>query len=308
MIVAVLTFIGVLAIVLGSYWAFVLRPEAATPRLLDRRLRAGESVHRRRLTMPRSEPRQKSAPLAALQRTIERAGVQVTVPGLLAISWLSGFIVALLIWKTTGHLLPAMALGAGALVTPYAWIRRLAARRMWKFEEQFPEAIELIARALRAGHAFSTALSMVADEIASPVGPEFKLLYERQSFGMPLPDALRALADRVPLVDTRFFVTAVLTQRESGGNLSGVLDNLAGVIRDRFKVKRQVRSISAHGRMTAGVLVMLPPVVALAQTAIAPRNFAVLMRDPMGFKLLVAAAVLQVVGMLAIRQIVKVEY
>ena len=103
----------------------------------------------------------------------------------------------------------------------------LANRRVAQFEEQFPEAIDLMSRALRAGHAFTTALSMVGEELPDPVGGEFKLAYDRQNFGMPLPDALRSLGARVPLIDARFFVTAVLTQREVGGNLSEVLENLA---------------------------------------------------------------------------------
>ena len=110
-----------------------------------------------------------------------------------------------------------------------------------KFEEQFPEAIDLIARALRAGHAFTTGLALVAEEAPQPVAGEFRLLYDQQNFGMPLGDALKAFAERLPLLDARFFVTAVLTQRESGGNLSEILGNLANVIRERFKVKRQVR-------------------------------------------------------------------
>ena len=116
------------------------------------------------------------------------------------------------------------------------------AKRLDKFEEQFPEAIELIARALRAGHAFPTGLLMVADEIPGSGWRRVQALYDRQNFGMPLPEALKRLADRVPVLDARFFVTAVLTQRETGGNLSEVLDNLAAVIRDRFKVQRQVAS------------------------------------------------------------------
>ena len=116
-----------------------------------------------------------------------------------------------------------------------------ATARMQKFEEQFPESLDLLARALRAGHAFTTGLSMVADEMPEPVGPEFRPIYDQQNYGMPLGDALKPFADRVPLLDAKFFVTAVMTQRESGGNLAEVLDNLASVIRDRFKVKRQIR-------------------------------------------------------------------
>ena len=126
--------------------------------------------------------------------------------------------------------------------------------RLRKFEEQFPDAIDLIARAMRAGHGFTTGLGMVADELDAPAGREFRLLYDWQNFGMSLPEALHRFADRVPLLDARFFVTSVLTQREVGGNLSEVLDNLSQVIRERFRVKRQIRVISAHGRMTGAVL------------------------------------------------------
>ncbi len=145
-------------------------------------------------------------------------------------------------------------------MAPFIVVRHFRAKRLEKFEEQFPESIELIARALRAGHAFPTGLQMVADEIPEPVGAEFKLVYDRQNFGMPMADALKGMAERVPVLDARFFVTAVLTQRETGGNLSEVLDNLASVIRDRFKVKRQVRVVTAHGRITGWILVSPPPV------------------------------------------------
>ena len=126
---------------------------------------------------------------------------------------------------------------------------------MLKFEEQFPEAIGLLSRALRAGHALTTGLSMVAEEMPAPIAAEIQTLYDQQNFGLSLSQALRNFAERIPSLDARFFVTAVLTQKEAGGNLSEVLDNLASIVRDRFKVKRQVRVISAHGRITGSVLV-----------------------------------------------------
>ena len=153
----------------------------------------------------------------------------------------------------------AAVVGVFCLYLPIWFVSFMAKRRLIKFEEQFPEAIELLSRALRAGHAFTTGLSMVAEEMPEPVGTEFRLAYDRQNFGMPMPEALRSLGERVPLLDARFFVTAVLTQREAGGNLAEVLDNLAAVIRERFKVKRQVRVITAHARITGWVLAMLPP-------------------------------------------------
>jgi tight adherence protein B len=177
-----------------------------------------------------------------------------------------------------------------------------------KFEEQFPEAIDLIARALRAGHAFTTGLGIAADEIPDPVGSEFKLLFDRQNFGMPLPDALREFAKRVPIMDARFFVTAVLTQRESGGNLSEVLDNLSSVVRERFKVKRQVRVISAHGRITGWILTAMPPIVAIMMFFVVPDSMRLLVTDPLGIRLIILGIVLQITGSIIISKILKVEY
>ena len=139
---------------------------------------------------------------------------------------------------------------------------------------------------------------MVAEEMPDPVGTEFRLAYDRQNFGMPMPDALKALGERVPLLDARFFVTAVLTQRESGGNLSEVLDNLATVIRERFKVKRQVRVITAHARITGWVLALLPPSLGAVLTVLAPAHMSLLWTHETGIKMVVVALILQVTGTL----------
>jgi hypothetical protein len=147
-----------------------------------------------------------------------------------------------------------------------------------------------------------------AEEIPDPVGGEFRILFDQQNYGMSLTEALRAFAHRVPVLDARFFVTAVLTQRETGGNLSEVLDNLAAVIRERFKVKRHVRVVSAHGRITGWVLGFLPPALAIVLYLISPEHVGLLWTDPLGFQMLVAGLILQVVGILIIRRIVDVEY
>ena len=135
---------------------------------------------------------------------------------------------------------------------PIRPIRRT--KRFEKFEELFPEAIDTLARAVRAGHAFTTALEMITDEVADPVAGEFRQLYEEQKFGMPVRDALLNLTERVPLVDVKFFVTAVMLQRETGGNLAENLDNLSYVIRERFKIQRQVRVYTAQGRLDHGLV------------------------------------------------------
>ena len=178
----------------------------------------------------------------SLQRLLARADMKLTVGGLLLASaclFLGAWLVDRL-----DHAAALARARRSARCSPSCriqFVRFKATRRMRKFEEQFPEAIDLIARALRAGHAFTTGLALVAEEAPQPVAGEFRLLYDQQNFGMPLGDALKAFAERLPLLDARFFVTAVLTQRESGGNLAEILGNLANVIRERFKVKRQVR-------------------------------------------------------------------
>jgi tight adherence protein B len=200
-----------------------------------------------------------------------------------------------------------MAVLLGGML-PISVLRFMRTRRMRKFEEQFPEALDLLSRALKAGHAFTTGIDMVATELPDPVGPEFRLLYDQQNFGMPLGDALKIFSERIPVLDARFFVTAVLIQRESGGNLSEVLDNLAHVIRERFRVKRQMRVISAHGRITGWILVGLPPTLGILLMSVNPEHRRTMFGDPLGIQMIVGAIVLQIIGTLIIRKIVNVEY
>ncbi|MBI2833859.1 MAG: type II secretion system F family protein, partial [Acidobacteria bacterium] len=170
-----------------------------------------------------------------------------------------------------------------------------------------PEALDLISRAVRAGHAFTTGMKMVADELTDPVGPEFKKAFEEQNFGLPLKDALCNLSERVPLLDVRFFVTAVLIQRETGGNLSEILDNLGHVVRERFKILRQVRVYTAHGRFTGYVLLGLPAALSLVLLTINPDHMNLLFKEKIGHMLLTGAIVLQVIGYFWIRKVVKIE-
>jgi tight adherence protein B len=302
-------FIGVLALVLGAFWLFVVRHEAGAQRAIQKRLRPQEEAARKRgLTVAKAGQKEGVTLFRNLQETIDQSGRSLTVPGLLFMCAMAGVITGVVVWMSSGVAWLSMLAAVAAMTVPYMVVKRLAGRRMWKFEEQFPEAIELVARALRAGHAFPTGLSMVADELGDPVGPEFKLLHDRQNFGMPMPDALRSFAARVPIIDAKFFVTAVLTQREAGGNLSGVLDNLGSVIRERFKVKRQVGVISAHGKMTAAILSGLPVFVVIAQFFMAPQNAKMLFADPIGQYMLMGAVGLWAVGMLWIRKVMRIEY
>src|SRR5258705_13523409 len=164
-----------------------------------------------------------------------------------------------------------------------------------------------MSRAIRAGHAFQTALGMVADELPAPVGQEFRTTFDRQNFGLPIRDAMNEMADRVPILDVRFFVTAVAIQRETGGNLAEILDNLAHVVRERFKIRRQVRVHTAHGRFTGYVLLALPAALAIALSFINPEHMQVLFREHMGQMMLMGAIVMQTVGFLWIRKVIKIE-
>jgi tight adherence protein B len=190
---------------------------------------------------------------------------------------------------------------------PFMYLNVKRGRRLRNFEEHFPEALDLIARALKAGHAFVTGLRMVADEMEDPVGPEFRKTFDEQNFGLPLKDALENLTARVPSLDVRFFATAVLIQRETGGNLSEILENLAHVVRERFKILRQVRVHTAHGRFTGYVLLALPAVLGMALSFINPEHMNLLFRERMGHILLGTALIMQTIGYFWIRQVVKIE-
>ena len=189
------------------------------------------------------------------------------------------------------------------------WFAGGAARRLAAFEEQFPEAIDLVARALRAGHAFTTGLGIAAEEMPAPVGIEFKRVYDQQNFGMSMPEALRAMARRVPVLDARFFVTAVLTQRESGGNLAEVLDNLSSVMRDRFKVEAaDPRDLDPRPDQRLGAVDGAARSLAVFMYSRQPAFMRILIDDPLGMRLVVAAVVLQLVGVYVISRMVRIEY
>ena len=204
---------------------------------------------------------------------------------------------------------PAIAWAAliiGAFL-PYAFVSYRRQKRFEKIEELFPEAIDTLARAVRAGHAFTTALEMISDEVAEPVAGEFRKLYEEQKFGMPVRDALVNLTERIPLVDVKFFVTAVMLQRETGGNLAEILDNLSYVIRERFKIQRQVRVYTAQGRLTMALLMGMPPIIVTIMLTLNPAFIRPLFTDPIGHGLLSAGIALQTVGYFVIRRIIRIQ-
>jgi tight adherence protein B len=313
-------FVMVLAIVIGSYYALIVRPEDKQQRKLRKRLNTTARAEIVRTALVKKIVRLSSVDfvegllsrasrlVSPIQQLIDQSGYRMTVATFILATVCAAGITIAVITGIFGRLPVALGVGACTAFLPVMWIRRARAKRLWKFEEQFPEAIDLVSRALRAGHTFQTGLKMVGDELDKPVGTEFRLLYDRQSFGMPLTDALRNFADRTPVLDAKFFATAVLTQRDAGGNLAEVLDNLSSVIRERFKVKRQVRVISAHGRITGWILAGLPPTLAVLFAMINKEHMELLWTDPLGLKMLYGALFLQVIGTLIIKKLVNIEY
>ena len=244
---------------------------------------------------------------SALATWIEQSGAKISISGLLMLSLVCGlifgFITAALLRMSIGWL-------GGGLVgysLPFLFLKVKRTRRLRAFEEAFPEALDLMARALKAGHAFATGLKMVADEMPEPIGPEFRKTFDEQNFGLPLKDALGNMTQRIPLLDVRFFSTAVLIQRETGGNLSEILENLAHVVRERFKILRQVRVYTAHGRLTGYVLLGLPAFLGVALMFINPEHMELLFRERLGHMMLGATVVMQTVGYFWIKQVIKIE-
>jgi tight adherence protein B len=320
MLMALLVFVLGAGAVFGAYAALTSLPGFLASRQLDRRLHdvsmpvgpdpaSDETILKHSKTGPLPALEQlvsKTASGVWLARLIEQSGVRTTPSAMIVIALSVAAVAAFL--ATFAHLpfAPAIA-GVFGAVVPFLWLRHRRTSRLRKFEEQFPEALDLLSRAIRAGHAFQTALGMVGDDLSAPVGPEFKKTFEEQNFGLPLRDVLNQLTERVPILDVRFFVTAVLIQRDTGGNLSEILDNLAHVVRERFKIRRQVRVHTAHGRFTGYVLLALPAALAVALSFINPEHMQVLFKEHMGQVMLVAAIVLQTAGFLWIRQVIKIE-
>jgi tight adherence protein B len=318
MLAALIVFLVVAAIVAAVAHNAMKVPGALAERRMERRLREVSYRNEDPSGSPTTYLRQRGeGPLPALDRVfnndsglarlIEQSGVH-TSPGTIVLVSLGLSVIFVLVSMMFVRV-PIAWIIAGVMgcVSPTLWLKYRRQQRMRKFEEQFPEALDLLSRAIRAGHAFTTAMGMVADEALDPVGPEFKKTFDQQNFGLPLKDALNAMTERIPLLDVRFFVTAVLIQRETGGNLSEILDNLAHVVRERFKILRQVRVYTAHGRMTGYVLTALPAALAIALSFINPEHINLLFTERMGQMMVGAAIVMQIIGYLWIKQVIKIE-
>jgi tight adherence protein B len=242
-----------------------------------------------------------------LQLFLEQADVKLRAGKFLLLCACAGGIGFSLTHLASGSVV--LAVGGTLLGTfvPAFCVMFLRRRRFRMFETMFPQAIELLVRSARAGHPFTTALEMIGTELAEPVAGEFRRMHDEQKFGLPLRDALFNLVDRMPLMDVKFLVTALLLQRETGGNLAEILDKLAYVIRERFRIQRQVRVFTAQGRMTMLLLMALPPGLVAFMSFSSPEFMKPLLTDPMGHSLIALGITLQVIGFLFIRRIIQIK-
>jgi len=245
-----------------------------------------------------------------IKKFIQQAGLTWSVTHLLAATLIGGAFGALLGWYLRPLGFVALSILAGTLflgALPYVYVRRKGIARLAEIESQLPESLDFLARSMRAGHAFSISLEMLGQESPDPLGQEFRVLFNEQNLGAPLEVAMENFSNRVPLLDVRMFVSSVLLQRQTGGNLSEILVRLAYIIRERFKLKGQVRAASAHGRMTALILSVLPLVMIFALLFVAPGYLQGMAADADGKWMIAGAVVAQFLGYYVMRRIVDIK-
>ncbi|GAB3628028.1 pilus assembly protein TadB [Pandoraea terrae] len=266
--------------------------------LKQRELSASPTLARLLLQVPR---------IHALDRWLVQSGLSWSVEKFFFYTAFPPFVV----WAAGNmiHLSP-LALAVAMLIAPgFASLKvaRAKASRLKQIEEQLPEATDMLSRSLRAGHSFSTALGIVGDEMPAPIGGEFRVAFDEINFGVPLNDALTGLATRVPINDLRYFVVAVLIQRETGGNLAEILGNISQIIRSRLALLGKVRVLSSEGRLSAWILGVLPLVMALLISVINPDFLRILWTDPAGVKMIGAALVMMTFGVVWMRKIIRIH-
>jgi tight adherence protein B len=315
----ILTFVAVVLAIEGAYQWWNARHGSAARRI-ESRLRAmsaGGNVRQERLSILKKRMLDESKPfdrlllrmprVHALDLMLQQSGLDWTVPKLLVLSvvwpvcvWLALAFAALPLVAV----LPAVLFAA---CVPMLYVTRCRGRRMRKLQRQLPDVCDMIARALRSGHSFTSTLGMVGDEFPDPMGGEFRVTFDEVNYGVPLNDALKNLATRVPAQDLRYFVIAVLIQRETGGNLAELLDSIAALIRERFKLFDKVRVLSAEGRLSAWILGLLPFGTGAVMALVNREFLSVLWQDPAGIRMVGTMLVSMAFGLLWIRRIVRIR-
>lgn len=242
-----------------------------------------------------------------LRRMIDQADLQITVTRLVMFSVMAGIMAALAASMVTISWLFIALAGLGASAVPFLHVFYRRRKRLNAFLEHLPDALELMSRALSAGHAFAESLHMVATEMPEPIHTEFGKTYEEQNLGLSLKLALENLSERVPLLDLRLCITAIMIQRETGGNLAEILEKVATTIRERFRIMEDLKTLTTSSRMSAWVLCGLPIFVALVVTVINGEYMSVLWSDPRGHRLIWIALGMQISGMLVVRKILRIK-
>jgi len=243
----------------------------------------------------------------SLDRLIVQSGVPMTVGDLFLLTVLGGAAGLFGPIYMGRGILFGVVLGGILASLPTLYILRSRTKRMERMENQLPDAIDLMGRAMRAGHAFPNALKMVGEEMSDPIGSEFRTLFDEINYGVKLEDALLNLLERVPSTDLQYFIVALLIQRETGGNLAELLDNIAAIVRARIKLMGEIRTLSAEGKMSAWVLSLLPFATAIMINIVNPKFLSVLWTDPFGLKMIYAALLMMVFGVWWMRKIINIR-
>lgn len=319
LMVSILVFLAVLLLLEGSYlyWKSYKGPEV---KKIQARLRA-LSASRDKIKQSRLLKQRVLSEIPAIERMllsmsrahrlnrfILQSGLDWTVSQLV----LSCAAIGIVVWLVMAlavhqSLLLSGLAGACFTAVPFLYVGYRRSKRLGKFERQLPEALDSITRALRAGHALSSALQMVGDEMADPIAGEFRIVHDEVNFGVALQQALTNMSDRVPLTDLRYFIVSVLIQRESGGNLTEVLNNLSRLIRERLKLMSKVKILSSEGRLSGWILGIMPFALAGAMYLVNPGFMAPLWTDPVGISIIKYMLILMAFGVLILRNIIKIR-
>jgi tight adherence protein B len=245
--------------------------------------------------------------IPSLHKIFAQADCNIKPSTLMGIGLVLGVLGATASWLARVPLILAPLAGLVMFTIPYIWLLNKRRMRLKKFASQLPDALELVARALRAGHSLAAGMHVVAEEMPSPIADEFGRVYEEQNLGIPLDDAMNSLCDRVPNLDLRFFVTSVLIQRQTGGDLAEILDKIGYVIRERYRILGQVKALTGEGRLSGVVLIALPFALFLFMLHIKPDYVELLWTDELGIKMSIGGLILQIAGALCIRKIVNIK-
>ena len=319
LVISVLVFIAVLLLLEGAYllWKSYKGPKAKkietrlralsasrdnskqTQLLKQRMLSEIPAIERLLLSMSRAQ---------RLDRYILQAGLDWTVSRLLlSCGALGASACMVMVYGAHQSLLMSGLVGAVFALTPLLYVSHKRSRRLSKFERQLPEALDLMTRALRSGHAFSSALQMVGEEMAEPIAGEFRIVHDEVNFGVALQQALMNLSERIPLTDLRYFTVSVLIQRESGGNLTEVLGNLSRLIRERLKLMTKVKILSSEGRLSAWILGVMPFALAGVMNMTNPEFMSPLWTDPIGISIIKYMLILMAIGAVILIKIIKIR-